>query len=90
MNTSDTVLVVGAGPVGLTTACQLSRRGTTVRVIDTLEAPTTESRAVSARPQPGNAGRPTRSPAHWSTHETGRTPNDPLRRIGLRTFRITG
>ncbi|MEJ2860223.1 FAD-dependent monooxygenase [Actinomycetospora flava] len=41
------VLVVGAGPVGLTAACQLARLGVGVRVIDALPEPTTESRAVS-------------------------------------------
>jgi len=43
---TDGVLVVGAGPVGLTAACQLARLGVPVRVVDTLEQPTTESRAV--------------------------------------------
>ena len=47
MNAMDEVLVVGAGPVGLTAACQLARQGVTVRVVDALEQPTTESRAVS-------------------------------------------
>jgi 2-polyprenyl-6-methoxyphenol hydroxylase-like FAD-dependent oxidoreductase len=46
MTTTDEVLVVGAGPVGLTAACQLARYGVPVRVIDTLAQPTTESRAV--------------------------------------------
>src|SRR4051794_15879655 len=46
MNTTDEVLVVGAGPVGLTTACQLARHGVPVRVVDSLEQATTESRAV--------------------------------------------
>jgi 2-polyprenyl-6-methoxyphenol hydroxylase-like FAD-dependent oxidoreductase len=41
------VLVVGAGPVGLTTACQLARLGVPVRVVDALDRPTTESRAVA-------------------------------------------
>ena len=47
MNAIDAVLVVGAGPVGLTAACQLARQGVPVRVVDTLAEPTTESRAVS-------------------------------------------
>jgi 2-polyprenyl-6-methoxyphenol hydroxylase-like FAD-dependent oxidoreductase len=47
METTNEVLVVGAGPVGLTTACQLARLGVPVRVVDALEQPTTESRAVS-------------------------------------------
>jgi hypothetical protein len=40
------ILVVGAGPVGLVLAVDLARRGGRVRIIDTLEAPTTESRAI--------------------------------------------
>ena len=44
---TDTVLVVGAGPVGLTAACQLARLGVPVRVVEALERPTTESRAVA-------------------------------------------
>ena len=46
MNTTDEVLVVGAGPVGLTAACQLARLGVPVRIVDALAQPTTESRAV--------------------------------------------
>ena len=46
MTTVDDVLVVGAGPVGLTAACQLARLGVAVRVVEKLERPTTESRAV--------------------------------------------
>jgi len=40
------VLVVGAGPVGLVLACELARRDVPVRVIDRLERPTDESRAI--------------------------------------------
>lgn len=40
------VLVVGAGPVGLALAVDLARRGVGVRVLDTLPAPTPESRAI--------------------------------------------
>jgi 2-polyprenyl-6-methoxyphenol hydroxylase-like FAD-dependent oxidoreductase len=40
------VLVVGAGPVGLTLGCELLRRGVRARVIDELEAPTQQSRAT--------------------------------------------
>lgn len=45
-NTTNEVLVVGAGPVGLTAACQLARHSVPVRVVEALERPTTESRAV--------------------------------------------
>ena len=41
------VVVVGAGPVGLVAAAELTRRGVGVRVIDKLAAPTTESRAIA-------------------------------------------
>jgi 2-polyprenyl-6-methoxyphenol hydroxylase-like FAD-dependent oxidoreductase len=40
------VLVVGAGPVGLVLACELARRGTSIRLIDKLTSPTDESRAI--------------------------------------------
>ena len=43
---TDPVLVVGAGPVGLVMACELARRDVPVRVIDRLERPTEESRAI--------------------------------------------
>ncbi|MCW2520495.1 MAG: hypothetical protein JWR46_3114 [Mycobacterium sp.] len=41
------VVIVGAGPVGLIAACDLARRGATVRILDKLEHPTTESRAIA-------------------------------------------
>jgi 2-polyprenyl-6-methoxyphenol hydroxylase-like FAD-dependent oxidoreductase len=41
-----TVLVVGAGPVGLVAACELARQGIRARLIDALPTPTTQSRAV--------------------------------------------
>jgi 2-polyprenyl-6-methoxyphenol hydroxylase-like FAD-dependent oxidoreductase len=40
------VLIIGAGPVGLTMAVDLARRGVGVRIVDRLPAPTTESRAI--------------------------------------------
>ena len=43
---STDVLVVGAGPTGLTTAIELARRGIGVRVIDMAMEPTTETRAL--------------------------------------------
>ena len=47
MGTTDDVLVIGAGSVGLTTAGQLARLGVPVRVVDALAVPTTQSRAVA-------------------------------------------
>lgn len=40
------VLVVGAGPVGLTVACELLRHGAKVRLIDKAEAPSDKSKAI--------------------------------------------
>jgi 2-polyprenyl-6-methoxyphenol hydroxylase-like FAD-dependent oxidoreductase len=40
------VLVVGAGPVGLSLAADLVRRGVGVRIVDALSEPTDESRAI--------------------------------------------
>ena len=37
---------MGAGPVGLVLACELARRDVPIRVIDKLERPTDESRAI--------------------------------------------
>ncbi|MGV0741825.1 FAD-dependent monooxygenase [Mycolicibacterium sp. XJ870] len=45
------VLVVGAGPTGLTMGIELARRGVAVRVIDTAAAPTTETRALGVQPR---------------------------------------
>lgn len=45
MNTQ--VLIVGAGPVGLTMALQLTRLGVSVRIIDQEKNPHTESRAMA-------------------------------------------
>ncbi|MEV5336623.1 FAD-dependent oxidoreductase [Streptomyces werraensis] len=44
-------VVVGAGPVGLTAAHELARRGVTVRLIDAADAPARTSRAVAAHPR---------------------------------------
>ena len=40
------VLVVGAGPVGLSLAVELARQGTACRVVDRLPAPSPQSRAT--------------------------------------------
>ena len=40
------VLIIGAGPTGLTLACELRRLGTTCRILDKTEAPATTSRAI--------------------------------------------
>ena len=48
---TDTVLVVGAGPVGLAAASELARQGARVRLVDALPAPTTESRAIVVHPR---------------------------------------
>ncbi len=45
------VLVVGAGPVGLTLACELFRHGVPCRVIDRLPAPHAQSRATDIQPR---------------------------------------
>lgn len=43
------VLVVGAGPVGLTLACELYRHGVPCRVIDKNQGPSRESRAIAVQ-----------------------------------------
>jgi len=45
----DRVLIVGAGPTGLTAALELSRLGIPVRIIDKQSAPPTTSRAVGVQ-----------------------------------------
>ena len=45
----DRVLIVGAGPTGLTAALELSRLGVPVRIIDKQAAPPTTSRAVGVQ-----------------------------------------
>jgi 2-polyprenyl-6-methoxyphenol hydroxylase-like FAD-dependent oxidoreductase len=49
---SDTqVLIVGAGPVGLTAACELTRHGVDFRIVEKLAEPTTQSRAAAVQPR---------------------------------------
>ncbi|MEU5103075.1 FAD-dependent monooxygenase [Streptomyces sp. NPDC021354] len=45
------VLIVGAGPAGLTLACDLARRGIACRVVDGAERPSTASRAKTIQPR---------------------------------------
>ncbi|MFJ3921541.1 FAD-dependent monooxygenase [Streptomyces sp. NPDC090022] len=46
----DDAVIVGAGPTGLTLACDLALRGLTPRVLDRREAPHRESRGKTLRP----------------------------------------
>src|SRR6202035_1633481 len=45
------VLVVGAGPVGLTMACELARNGVRCRIIDKEAVPASTSRALAIFPR---------------------------------------
>ncbi|WP_205826336.1 FAD-dependent oxidoreductase [Microbispora catharanthi] len=45
------VLVVGAGPAGLTLAHELARRGVRVRVVDAKQGPAETSRAIATHPR---------------------------------------
>ncbi|MFJ5049827.1 FAD-dependent oxidoreductase [Streptomyces sp. NPDC088719] len=44
-------VVVGAGPVGLTAAHELARRGVAVRLVDAADGPASTSRAVAVHPR---------------------------------------
>jgi 2-polyprenyl-6-methoxyphenol hydroxylase-like FAD-dependent oxidoreductase len=49
MPTTTDVLIVGAGPTGLTLAIQLARSGISCRIIDTASAPTDTSKALAVQ-----------------------------------------
>ncbi|MBV9105212.1 MAG: FAD-dependent monooxygenase [Verrucomicrobia bacterium] len=51
MNAPFDVLVIGAGPVGLTMACELARNGVKCRIIDKTAAPASTSRALAIFPR---------------------------------------
>ncbi|MEM7221651.1 MAG: FAD-dependent monooxygenase [Pseudomonadota bacterium] len=49
--TERAILIVGAGPSGLTAALELARRGFRPRIVDCAEAPPEESRALAINPR---------------------------------------
>ncbi|MEV6506655.1 FAD-dependent monooxygenase [Streptomyces sp. NPDC051642] len=49
--TDDGVLIVGAGPTGLTLAIELARRGAGVRIVDAAPAPHRDSRGKGLQPR---------------------------------------
>ena len=51
MDAETDVLVVGAGPVGLTAAVELHRRGVSVRIVDQLAAALPYAKAVGVQPR---------------------------------------
>lgn len=48
---TDTVLIIGSGPVGLTLAVELARYGIAVRIVDRMAARSTTSRAIGIWPR---------------------------------------
>jgi len=51
MKSTTEVLVVGAGPVGLTMACELARHGVRCRIVDKAPAPSSTSKALGIFPR---------------------------------------
>src|SRR6516165_5537389 len=51
MKSAADVLVVGAGPVGLTMACELARHGVRFRICDKAPAPSSTSKALAIFPR---------------------------------------
>lgn len=49
--TMTDVVIIGAGPTGLTLACDLARRGTRVRVIERFDVPSVASRGKGLQPR---------------------------------------
>ncbi|HEX9498993.1 MAG TPA: FAD-dependent monooxygenase, partial [Mycobacterium sp.] len=45
------VLIAGAGPIGLTTAIELARRGIACRILDPLVEPRQYAKAVGVQPR---------------------------------------
>lgn len=50
-NTTTDVLIVGAGPTGLTLACVLAQRGVRVRIVDSASAPAMASKGKGLQPR---------------------------------------
>jgi len=51
MDSPTEVLIAGAGPVGLTAALDLTRRGIAVRIVDAAPGPAINSRAIATHPR---------------------------------------
>jgi 2-polyprenyl-6-methoxyphenol hydroxylase-like FAD-dependent oxidoreductase len=49
--TSREILIVGAGPTGLTLACELLRQGAACRIVEQAPGPTERSRAIGVSPR---------------------------------------